>query len=225
MKILVIEDEIKIATYIKKGLEMQSMTVDIAIDGQEGLDLALSEKYNVIVLDRMLPKLNGIQVIKKMRVQKNYTPVLMLTAKTQVDDRVEGLQMGADDYLGKPFAFSELIARIKALGRRPERMLPKILQIKDLQLNTNDYSVTRSGHPISLSKKEFTLLEFLMLHPGQVMSASQLTEQVWSYDSDVLPNTAQVYIGYLRKKIDKNFPKLPPLITTVNGFGYKIEHK
>lgn len=222
MKILVIEDEHRIANYIKKGLEVKSYVVDVAYDGAEGFDLADGEKYDVIILDRMLPSMTGMEICKQLRAAGNHTPILMLTAKTQVEDRVEGLDAGADDYLGKPFAFTELLARVRALSRRPQKQVNEVLQCGSLQLNPTSFAVTRAGKSISLSRKEFALLEFLMRHEGQVLSKDQLTEQVWSYDSDVLPNTAQVYIGYLRNKVDRAFPKEKPLINTVRGFGYKF---
>ena len=223
MKILVIEDEHRIASYIKKGLEIKSYIVDMAYDGEDGYELASGEKYDVIILDRMLPGMDGMQICKKLRSESNHTPILMLTAKTQVDDRVDGLEAGADDYLGKPFAFVELLARIKALARRPIRTNGSLLQIQNLILDTKIFEAKRDNKKIALSRKEYALLEFLMRHPGQIFSKDQLTEQVWNYDADVLGNTAQVYIGYLRNKIDRPFPKSKPLIQTVRGFGYKIE--
>jgi two-component system OmpR family response regulator len=223
MKILVVEDEHRIAQYIKKGLELKSHVVDVAFDGEAGFDLAISETYDLIILDRMLPKLDGIKFCQEYRKQGNHTPILMLTARTAVDDRVTGLDNGCDDYLGKPFAFTELIARVNALARRPKQDLPEILTVGSLSLNPRTYQVLRAGQSVTLSKKEYALLEFLMRHPGQVFSPEQLTEQVWSYESDVLPNTAQVYIGYLRTKIDTTFPKEPPVLKTVRGFGYKLE--
>lgn len=223
MKILVIEDEQRIARYIKKGLELKSHIVDLASDGQIGFDLASEEKYDLIILDRMLPKLDGFKVCQQLRDQKIGTPILMLTAKNQLEDRVEGLNAGADDYLGKPFAFVELLARVTALGRRPQKTNEPILKVGPLTLNQVSFEVKRSRQPIKLSKKEFALLEFLMRHPNQVFSPEQLTEQVWSYDSDVLPNTAQVYMGYLRQKIDHQFKHEPALIHTVRGFGYKLK--
>lgn len=222
MKVLVIEDEHRIAAYIKKGLELKAYAVDVAYDGEEGFDLASSEEYDVIVLDRMLPKMDGMEMCKQLREGKNHTPILMLTARTEVEDRVEGLECGADDYLGKPFAFVELLARVKALTRRPKNHAGNILSVGNLNLDTNSYEVTRSGKSVELSRKEFSLLEFLMRHKGQILTAEQLLEQVWSYESDVLPNTVQVYIGYLRNKIDRAFPKEEPLVKTVRGFGYKL---
>lgn len=223
MKILVIEDERRIATYIKKGLENKANVVDIAFDGETGYDLASSEDYDAIILDRMLPKMDGIEICKKLRSEGNNTPVLLLTAKTQVEERVEGLDAGADDYLNKPFAFTELVARVKALSRRPNNFTQTVLEVDNLTLNTTTYEVKRAGKLIELSKKEYTLLEFLMRNVGNVFNKYQLTEQVWPYDSDVLPNTAQVYIGYLRNKIDRCAKNEKQLIKTVRNFGYKIE--
>jgi len=218
----VVEDQPRIANYIKKGLSQKSMVVDLAYDGAEGYDFASSEDYDVIVLDIMLPVMDGIEVCKKLRAEGNKTPILMLTAKGSVDDKVSGLEAGADDYLPKPFAFAELIARIKALSRRPKDLKDTTLQVGDLTLDTNTYEVKRGEQIITLSKKEFSLLEFLMRHPGQIFSSDQLSEKVWSYDAAVTPNNAQVYIGYLRKKIDKSFKDKKPLIHTIRGFGYKI---
>ncbi len=224
MKVLVVEDEHRIATYIKKGLELKSHVVDVAYDGEAGYDLATSEGYDVVILDRMLPKLNGVAIIKRLRAENNHVPILLLTAKTQVEDRVEGLEAGADDYLGKPFAFTELLARVRALGRRPKARTSTFIQIADLTIDTANFQVSRAKQPIPLSKKEFSLLEFLARHKGQVLNIDQITQQVWEYDSDVLPNTAQVYIGYLRKKIDQPF-KSSPLIKTIRGFGYQFGEK
>lgn len=221
MKILVVEDEHRIANNVKKGLELKSHVVDVAYDGDSGYDFASSENYDVIILDRMLPKLDGIEITKRLRNEQNHTPILLLTAKTQVEDRVEGLEAGADDYLGKPFAFTELLARVRALGRRPKTRESAVITVDDLQINTSSYQVTRAGKPIELSKKEFALLEFFARHQGQVLSAEQIIQQVWEYDSDVLPNTAQVYIGYLRNKIDGKTSK-KSLIKTIRGFGYSF---
>ncbi len=222
MKVLVVEDEPRIQEYLEKGLALKGWSVDVASDGQEGLDLALAENYDVIILDRMLPVMSGDVVCKQLRLAENHTPVLMLTAQTQVSDRVAGLDLGADDYLGKPFAFAELLARLKALTRRPKTLQNRTMKVADLQLNPQTFEVKRGKTPVQLSRTEFALLEFLMRHKGQVLSKDQLTQQVWSYESEVLGNTAQVYIGYLRKKIDTAFPELPPLIQTVRGFGYSL---
>src|SRR3989344_255220 len=223
MRILVVEDEHKIANSIKKGLEQESFAVDVAYDGSDGFDLATSEEYDVIILDLMLPGLDGLTICKKLRREENiHTPILILTAKGEVEDKVKGLNSGADDYLPKPFAFSELLARIRALARRPKQVLESSLRVEDLTLNTLTYQVNRSGKNIELSKKEYALLEYLMRHNGKVLSKDQIINNVWDYDSDVLPNTVEVYIGYLRSKIDKPFPKSPQLIHKVRGFGYRL---
>lgn len=223
MRILVVEDEHKIANAIKKGLEQESFAVDVAYDGEYGFDLAATEDYDVIILDLMLPKMNGVELCKKLRQKENvHTPILMLTAKGQLDDKVNGLNAGADDYLVKPFAFAELLARIKALTRRPKKSLETVLKIGDLSLNALTYEVKRAGKEIQLSKKEYALLEYLLRHKGKILTKDQIINQVWDYDSDVLPNTVEVYIGYLRNKINKPFKNKLPLIQTIRGFGYKI---
>lgn len=223
MRILVVEDEHKIANSIKKGLEQESWAVDVAYDGEAGFDLAATEDYDVIILDLMLPKIDGVEVCQKLRKEENiHAPILLLTAKGQLEDKVEGLNAGADDYLVKPFAFAELLARIRALTRRPKQTLGTQLQVNGLSLDTLSYQVKRRGKEIKLSKKEFTLLEYLMRHQGKILAKEQIINHVWDYDADVLPNTVEVYIGYLRNKIDRPFKNRPPLIQTVRGFGYKI---
>lgn len=225
MRILVVEDEHKIANSIKKGLELESYAVDVAYDGESGYDLASSEDYDVIVLDLMLPKLDGLTICKNLRSEGIHTPILILTARGDVEDRVDGLNCGADDYLPKPFAFTELLARIKALARRPKRAIETVITVEDLRLNTISYDVVRNGMPLSLSKTEFSLLEYLMRHQGQIVSKDQIINHVWNYDADVLPNTVEVYIGYLRSKVDKSFPDSKPLIHTIRGFGYRLGSK
>ena len=222
MRILVVEDEHKIANSIKKGLEQESYAIDVAYTGTDGFDLASVEEYDLIILDRLLPEMDGIEITKKLREQKIHTPILMLTAKGQITDRVEGLDAGADDYLTKPFAFEELLARIRALTRRPKESIGTILTVADLTVNTASYEVKRATKLIQLSSKEYSLLEYLMRHPSQTLSKNQIINHVWNYDADVLPNTVEVYIGYLRNKIDRVFPDKPSLIKTVRGFGYKI---
>ena len=223
MKILVVEDEQRVAHYIKKGLEMKSYTVDLAYNGVDGYDLATSESYDLIVLDRLLPEMNGLQVCSRLRNNDVHTPILMLTARDEVHERVSGLEAGCDDYLGKPFAFSELLARIKVLTRRPKVLVDEILMVDDLTLNTIFFVVLRVQNIINLSRKEYDLLTFLLRNRGKVFSKDQLIAEVWPYDSEVLSNTAQVYIRYLRDKIDRNFPEKIPLIKTVRGFGYTIQ--
>lgn len=222
MKLLVIEDEHKIANSIKKGLEQEAMTVDVAYDGEEGFDLASEGKYDLIVLDLMLPKMDGVEVCKKLRSQQVQTPILMLTAMGQLDDKVKGLNSGGDDYLVKPFAFAELLARVRALGRRPTGQIKMVLKVADLELDTVKFEVKRDGKQIGLSRKEFALLEYLMRHANKVVTKEQIIEAIWDYDADVLPNTVEVFIGYLRQKIDKPFSGKHRLIETVRGFGYKL---
>jgi DNA-binding response OmpR family regulator len=222
MKILVVEDEHKIAQSIKKGLEQENFIVDLAFSGNDGFDLASTEEYDLIVLDLLLPGMDGITICSKLRENKIHTPVLMLTAKGQIRDKVEGLNSGADDYLTKPFAFEELLARIKALVRRPKGLVGKEIIVEDLSLNTLNYEVKREQKSISLSGKEYALLEYLMRHPNQILTKEQIINHVWDYDADVLPNTVEVYIGYLRNKVDKPFSNQPALIQTVRGFGYRL---
>lgn len=223
MRILLIEDEHKIANSIKKGLEQESYAVDVCYDGTSGYDFASSDEYDVIVLDRLLPGLDGLEICKKLRNSSIQTPILMLTARGEIAERVEGLNSGADDYLPKPFAFIELLARIRALIRRPQSTHGSTLQVETLTLNPVTFEVRRGGVSISLSSKEFALLEYLMRHKGTVIKKDQIITHVWNYDSDVLPNSVEVYITHLRNKIDKPFSSLKNLITTVRGFGYKIE--
>jgi len=226
MRVLVVEDEHKIANSIKKGLEQESYAVDVSYDGEKGFDLAATEDYDIIILDLMLPKISGLEICRKLREEENiHTPILILTAKGQLNDKVNGLNSGADDYLVKPFAFAELLARIKALSRRPKNSLKPVLTVKNLSLNSLTYEVKRANKEIRLSKKEFALLEYLLRHKGKIVSKEQIISHVWDYDADILANTVEVYIGYLRKKIDRPFKNKPPLIQTIRGFGYKIGDK
>lgn len=196
--------------------------MDIAFAGPDGFDLATTEDYDLIILDILLPGIDGLEICQRLRKQKIHIPILMLTAKGQIADRVKGLNAGADDYLTKPFAFEELLARIKALGRRPQKILGTSLVCQDLSLDTTTLEVKRGRKIIGLSKKEFALLEYLLRHPKQILTKDQIVAHVWNYDADILPNTVEVYIGYLRRKIDRPFPKNRALIQTVRGFGYKI---
>ncbi|MFZ1812562.1 MAG: response regulator transcription factor [Candidatus Saccharimonadales bacterium] len=223
MKILVIEDEYKIARAVRLGLEQERAVVEVCEDGPSGLAAAEGDDYDVIVLDRMLPGgIDGIEICERLRRAGNKTPILMLTAKVQIRDRVAGLNAGADDYLTKPFSFEELLARIRALMRRPQDTIDNILTVADLSLDTIRYEVSRGGKPIELTQTEFALLEYLMRNAGRTLSKTTIINHVWDFDSDVLPNTVEAYIGYLRNKIDKPFPKVAPLIHTVRGFGYKL---
>jgi len=223
MRVLVVEDNQKIANSIKKGLEQESFAVDIALDGIKGFDLAVVEDYDIIILDLMLPGMDGMEVCRKLRQEEKIsTKILMLTAKNQLEDRVEGLNTGADDYLAKPFAFKELIARIRALTRRPKKTLNNTLKIKDLELDSSNQQVKRAGKTISLSKKEYSLLEYLLRNKNKILSKQELINHIWDYNADILENTVEVYIGYLRNKIEKPFINKPKLIKTIKGFGYKI---
>lgn len=225
MKILLIEDEHKIAQSLKQGLEQEHYIVDVAYDGDEGYDLAVAEKYDLLILDRLLPGMDGVTLCQQLRKNGNHTPVLMLTARSQISDKVEGLNSGADDYLTKPFAFEELLARIKALMRRPNNIADATLHVDDLSLDTTTYEVKRGGKRIFLSAKEFAILEYLMRHANSVITKEQIMNHVWSYDANILPNTVEVFIRYLRNKIDRPFEDKLPLIQTVRGFGYKIGEK
>jgi len=222
MRILVVEDEHHIASSIKKGLEQERYAVDIAYNGGEGYDLAATEDYDLVVLDLLLPEMDGLEICRQLRKKNIHTPILILTAKGQVQDKVAGLDCGADDYLTKPFSFEELLARIRALGRRPKEMLNSLLSVSNLTLDTKTYEVKRGGRLISLSSKEFSFLEYLISHPNQILTKEQIINHVWNYEADILPNTVEVYIRNLRHKIDFPFKNSPPLIHTIRGFGYRI---
>jgi DNA-binding response OmpR family regulator len=222
MKILVIEDEHKIADSIKRGLEQERFTVDIAYEGVTGYDMAATGSYDCIVLDLMLPGMDGVTICRNLRDEKIETPILMLTAKGELYDKIEGFRVGTDDYLVKPFAFIELVARVRALTKRTRDEIATVLNVGDLRVDTTGFTIMRNSKFIALSRKEFDLLVFLMRHAGKTLTKDQIIDGVWEYDSDVLPNTIEVYMGYLRNKIDKPFPAQPPLIHTVRGFGYKI---
>jgi DNA-binding response OmpR family regulator len=223
MRILVIEDEEKIANAIKRGLEQEKYAVDVEYDADSGLGAALNESYDLMIIDRMLPgSMEGAEIVSELRDKGIPTPVLILTAKDQIRDRVGGLNAGADDYLVKPFSFDELLARVKALLRRPPENIGNILKAGDLELDTISYRVSRGGKIINLSSKEFALLEYLLRNQNQILSKQNIISHVWDFDADILPNTVEVYIGYLRGKIDKPFKKSPPLIHTLRGFGYKL---
>lgn len=223
MRILVVEDEPKIAQAVKRGLELKGFAVDMVHDGDSGLMHASDPDYDAIVLDRMLPgSIDGVELCQKLRSDGVHTPVLMLTARGTIGDRVEGLNSGADDYLVKPFSFDELTARVRALLRRPPQQVGTELTLEDLSLNPNNYEVKRGMTAIKLSNKEFSLLEYFMHHQGQVITKQMIINHVWDQDADILPNTIEVYIGYLRNKIDRPFPASKPLLHTLRGFGYKL---
>lgn len=224
MRILVVEDERRIAQAIKEGLEQESYAVDVEYNGEDGLNAGLAEEYDLIMLDVMMPIMNGYEVCRELRNDGIKTPILMLTAKDQDKDIVEGLDVGADDYLAKPFSFSVLLARIRALLRRPTASLPQQLVVGTLKLDPVRKGVERSGQTIGLSAKEFAILEYFMRNQDRVLSKNNIMAHVWNFDSDILPNNIEVFITYLRAKIDKPFNE-KPLIHTVRGFGYKISEE
>ncbi len=222
MRILIVEDEHKIASALKRGLTQEGFSADTAFTGIDGYDLASTEDYDLIILDLMLPGMEGTEISQKLRKEDIHTPILMLTAKGMLEDKVTGLNSGADDYLTKPFAFEELLARVRALLRRPKNAIQNELSCEDLTLDTINFHVSRAGKEINLSRKEFALLEFLMRNKNKTLSKEQIISHVWDYDSNVLPNTVEQYVGYLREKVDKNFKSKKPLIKTIRGFGYRI---
>lgn len=220
MRLLIIEDEKRLSDSIKKGLTEDGFAVDQAFDGQEGLFMAESEQYDAVILDVMLPIMDGIAVCHNLRTKKISTPILMLTARSRLENKIEGLDSGADDYLTKPFEFDELKSRIHALIRRSYRQTEPILKIADLQLDPLKHTVTRANRPIELTPKEFALLEYLMRHKGEVVSRSDITEHIWDYNFDSVSNVVDVFVATLRKKIDK--PGLKKLIRTTHGVGYQL---
>lgn len=221
MRILVVEDEKKVASFIKRGLEEEGYMVDVAYEGDEGLDMATHTPYDLILMDVMLPKKDGITVIRDMRSREIPTPVLCLTAKDTVDDIVQGLDSGSDDYLTKPFAFAELLARVRALIRRGTQDRGAELHFADLRLDPVTHKVWRGDKEIDLTSKEYALLEYMMRNPNQVLTRTMIAEHVWDYTFDSFTNIIDVYINYLRKKVDRDFDK--KLIHTVRGVGYVLK--
>jgi len=223
MRILVVEDERCLALLLRRVLLEERHTVDVAGDGVQGLDLASRDTYDLVILDLMLPGRDGLEVCRELRAAGVKAPVLMLTARAAVEDRVAGLNAGADDYLVKPFAMEELLARVNALSRRRGRDLDASLELRvgDLTLDLVRHQARRGARAIELTAKEFALLEYLMRHPGQALTRTQITDHVWCYDLEALSNVVDIYIHYLRDKVDRGFPH--PLIRTVRGVGYKIE--
>ena len=223
MKILVVEDEKKVSSFIKRGLEEEKYDVDTAYDGEEGLKMAIAGQYDAIVLDWMLPKQDGLGVLKELRAQKRITPVLMLTAKDTVEDIVAGLDSGSDDYLTKPFAFAELLARVRALLRRSEMDRGAELRFADLRIDPVTHKVWRSDKEIDLTAKEYALLEYFMRNPNQVLTRTMIADHVWDYTFDSFTNIIDVYVNYLRKKIDRDADK--KLIHTMRGVGYILKEE
>ncbi len=220
MRILVVEDEKKVASFIKKGLEEEGYAVDVAADGEEGLATALTRVHDLIILDIRLPKLDGLRVLRMLRQDDVTTPVLLLTVRATIEDKVLGLDAGADDYLTKPFAFQELVARVRALLRRRAEAEPTILQLGDLTLDPARRTVSRGGEKLDLTPREFALLDYFMRNPGRVLTRTMIAEHVWDYSFDTSTNVIDVYVNYLRKKIDAG--RVPKLLHTVRGVGYVL---
>ncbi|MEX1253155.1 MAG: response regulator transcription factor [Dehalococcoidia bacterium] len=220
MRVLLVEDEPRIADFISRGLTEEGYAVDVASDGEEALDWPELVDFDVIVLDVMLPLRDGIDVCRTLRQRGARTPILMLTAKDAVEDRVRGLDSGADDYLVKPFAFAELLARVRALLRREQAVHGSLLQVDDLELDTATRTASRGGEPIELTTKEYAILEYLMRHPSQVLTRTMIAEHVWNYDFDAESNVIDVHVRNLRRKIDDSFQA--KLLQTVRGAGYRI---
>jgi len=222
MRLLIVEDEPKVARFVERGLREEHFAVDVAVDGESGLDLALVHDYDLVVLDVMLPKKDGFEVLEALRAAKRPCKVLMLTARDSVKDRVRGLDGGADDYLVKPFAFAELLARVRALLRRAGGTEVTTLSFADLVMDVKARKVTRAGQPVALSAREFAVLEHLLRHQGEVISRTRLSEQVWDQHFDSMTNVIDVTLYHLREKVDRGFPA--PLIHTVRGVGYVLKN-
>ena len=223
MRLLVVEDEKKVAHFIRKGLAEEGYAVDLAHDGEEGLGMALDHVHDLIILDIGLPKMDGIGLLKRLREQNVKTPVLLLTVRATIENKVLGLDSGADDYLTKPFAFEELVARVRALLRRRVDTGPTVLQVGDLILDPARRVVMRGGQKVDLTSKEYALLQYFMENPGRVLSRAMITDHVWDYDFDTGTNVIDVYVNYLRKKIDSG--REPKLIHTVRGAGYVLKEE
>ena len=223
MRLLIVEDEGGIAGALRQGLSEQGYAVDVARDGEQGRDYALAAPYDVILLDILLPKLDGLSLLRDLRRRGMTTPILLLTARDAVDDRVTGLDAGADDYLVKPFSFSELLARIRALLRRPVLRAGDRLVTGDIAMDLGARTVTRSTQPVTLTPREYAVLEFLLRHPGQALSRTQIAEGVWSWEFHGESNVVDVYIGYLRRKLDSD--GVPSIIETLRGYGYRLRNE
>jgi len=223
MRILVVEDEKKVADFIKRGLKEEGYAVDCACDGEEGLFSVRDNEYDLVILDLMLPKVDGLMLCKKLRSEKNNTPIIMLTARDSVQDKVKGLDAGANDYLPKPFAFEELLARIRAVLRVKNSASSTVLRVGPLVLNMITHKVTREGKEIELSSKEYALLEYLMRNQGAVVTRTMISEHVWDINFDTFTNVIDVYINYLRNKVDQGFKV--KMIHTVRGRGYTLKEE
>jgi two-component system OmpR family response regulator len=222
MRILLVEDEIKMARAIRRGLEQEGYAVDAVGDGEEALFRATESDYDGIVLDLMLPGMDGFAVCRTLRSRDRWAPVLVLTARDAVADRIQGLDAGADDYLVKPFAFGELLARLRALVRRGPGARPAVLKVDDVSLDPAAHRVLRAGHAVELSAREFALLEYLMRHAGEVVTRTRILDHVWDYNYDGLSNVVDVYVGYLRRKLGASSSGDEPFIRTVRGVGYVV---
>ncbi len=221
MRILVVEDEKKVTSFLKKGLEEEHYAVDTAFDGEEGLTLTEINEYDLIILDIMLPKLDGMEVLRRIRANRSSVPIIMLTAKDSTEDIISGLDSGSDDYLTKPFSFAELLARVRALLRRRIKEKTDLLKVRDLSLSISTHQVERGEKKIELTPKEYALLEYFMRNPNRVLTRTLIAEHVWDYSFDSSTNVVDVYVNYLRKKIDRGFEK--KLIHTIRGSGYMMK--
>lgn len=221
MRVLIVEDEKALAQILKKGLEENAFTVDLCFDGEEGLYMIETYPYDAVILDIMLPNMDGLTILNKLRTKNINVPVLMLTAKGAIDDRIKGLNIGADDYMAKPFDFSELVARVRSIVRRSKGKPDPVIVVDDLTIDTNSRTVKRADKEIKLSAKEYNLLEYLVLNKNRVVSRTELTEHIYESDFDLDSNIIDVYINYLRNKVDKGFEK--HIIQTVRGAGYIIK--
>ena len=221
MRVLLVEDEAGVARFIRQGMSEAGYAVDVAADGAEGSGFAISGSYDLLIVDVMLPEVSGLELLRELRSQGNRTPVILLTARDGLDDKIAGLDAGADDYLVKPFAFPELLARARAVLRRPPKPSTRVLSFEDIQMDLDRHEVTRGGRTIELSPKEFALLEVLLRHPRQVLTRLQIMEHAWDFEFSSETNVIDVYIGYLRRKIDRGFGE--KLIRTVRGVGYTLD--
>lgn len=222
MKILLIEDEHRIARAIREGLMDEGYAVDVEYDGEAGYNAASADEYDLILMDVMMPKMTGIEVCRQLRKDENHTPIILLTAKDQTEDIIKGLDSGADDYVAKPFSFEVLLARVRAILRRPHEKLAEVLTVDDLELDTVNRSVKRGGKTVQLTSKEFSILEYMLRNKNRVVSKSNIMTHVWDFDADILPNNVEVFVNYIRNKVDKPY-KGRNLIETMRGFGYIIK--